>query len=362
MAQKYHIIPEFPEYGISVDCGVINLKTQERLTEYPLSGFSYVNIDGIKVPTPVLYVWTFVGRGKFRITTDKTGYTYLPPLDTYQISEDEYFLGDNDTRPEEAEYFKRIPGFSQYLISPTGLIYNIERYKFLHRTYNHGNYLVATLTDDTGFRSPRKVHRLVYAAFVGPIDESMTIDHIDGVRWNNDPRNLRVLRVANNTIRGQTNRSFTEINWDPEDIDIICEKISEGKQTHEILKAFDYNKYRGSYNNGPLVDLIFNIRTGKAYKDTMLKYVSSIEEIPYVGLPDEPTKYNRPSAIYSNPPAKKENFNFRDKQYKLTPRDVLNIKSLLSQGHTFQEIADKYHVNQSSIGEIASGKTWKTLQ
>ena len=361
MAQKYHIIPEFPNYAISTDSAVIDRKTETRLTEYPLSGFAYVIVDGLKMPIPILYVWTFVGRGNFRITTDKTGYTYYPPMDIIQISDDEYFLGDKDARPEEMEYFKRIPRFSQYLISPTGLIYNKERYKFLHRTYNHHNYLVATLTDDNGFRSPRKIHRLVYAAFIGPISDGMTIDHIDNVRWHNDPRNLRALHRADNTLRAySSNGSYTDISWSRPILERICKGISEGKGAPDIARSINFDANR--YDIKSLNDLIFNIRIGKIYQDIMLQYVDSLDDIPYNEESTEPTKYNRTSIIYSKPPEEKTDFNFRKKQYRLTPRDVVNIKQALTNGEKVSDIAKRYNVNEGPIYAIASGTNWKTIQ
>ena len=361
MADKYHIIPEFPNYAISTDSVVIDRKTQERLTELPLSGFSYVIVDGLKVPVPLLYVWTFVGRGNFRITTDKTGYTYYPPTKVIQISEDEYFLGDKDAPAEEMEYFKRIPGLSQYIISPTGLIYNKERYKFLRRTYNHHDYLVATLVDDTGFRSPRKVHRLVYAAFIGPISDGMTIDHIDGVRWNNDPRNLRVMHRADNSLKAMINDGkYTDVSWTPYQIDKVCKCISEGKGMPEIGKSINFDTTR--YDWDSLKDLVLNIRTGKIYKDVMMQYVNSLDEIPYNEEINEPTKFNRTSTIYSKPPEAQTEFNYRERQYRLTPGDVVDIKDRIKKGENFQKIADTYKVSPAIIYNIDKGKAWKTIQ
>lgn len=62
------------------------------------------------------------------------------------------------------------------------------RWSFLHyKTRKAFNYLV---------------HRLVYEAFVGPIPEGMTIDHIDGNKLNNHYSNLQLLSREENTIKG----------------------------------------------------------------------------------------------------------------------------------------------------------------
>lgn len=361
MESKYNAIPEFPNYAINNNLEVIDKKTQTRLTEYPMSGYSYVIVDGFKVPIPLLYVWTFVGKGNFRIVTDKIGYTYAPPTNVIQISDDEYFLGASDARAEEMEYFKRIPGFSQYLISPTGLVYNKERYKFLRRTYDHAGYFVTTLVDDNGFRAPRKVHRLTYVTFVGPISDNMTIDHIDRLKWNNDPRNLRALYRADNKLKAPINDGkYTDVAWTPFQVNRVCKCISEGKSMEEIGRSINYDTSR--YNWDSLKDLVLNIRTGDIYQDVMLQYVKSLEDIPNHQENGEPTKFTKTPEIYSKPPEAQTEFNYREKQYRLTPKDAVDIKSRIRNGESFQAIADAYKVSPTIIYNIDKGKAWKTIQ
>lgn len=48
----------------------------------------------------------------------------------------------------------------------------------------------------------RNVHRLVYEAFVGPIDEGFTVDHIDGDKTNNHWSNLQLMSPEDNAIKG----------------------------------------------------------------------------------------------------------------------------------------------------------------
>ena len=50
--------------------------------------------------------------------------------------------------------------------------------------------------------------------------------------------------------------------------------------------------------------------------------------------------------------------NGNHKKAKLTERDVLQIKELLSGGHKQSEIADQFGVSRSTIQEIKSGRNW----
>jgi hypothetical protein len=46
----------------------------------------------------------------------------------------------------------------------------------------------------------RRVHRVVYEAFVGNIPEGLEIDHIDGDKHNNDITNLRAINRSENML------------------------------------------------------------------------------------------------------------------------------------------------------------------
>ncbi len=46
----------------------------------------------------------------------------------------------------------------------------------------------------------RRVHRVVYEAFVGKIPKGLEIDHIDGNKHNNDITNLRAINRSENML------------------------------------------------------------------------------------------------------------------------------------------------------------------
>lgn len=47
---------------------------------------------------------------------------------------------------------------------------------------------------------------------------------------------------------------------------------------------------------------------------------------------------------------------------KLRQEDVVEIKSMLRDSHTHAEIADRFQVSRTAIGQIARGETWKHVQ
>jgi hypothetical protein len=51
-----------------------------------------------------------------------------------------------------------------------------------------------------------RVHRLIAMAFLSDFDESLEVDHIDGIRYNNAPSNLRMATSQQNS-RGYRSKS-----------------------------------------------------------------------------------------------------------------------------------------------------------
>ena len=286
MEKKYITIPYFDKYAMATDMEIIELETGEKLTEYPDAGIPYVIIDDRCVPVSFLYVLTFVGLGRFPIVPDKGGFTYKAPKDITPLGDDGYILG-NLKESSEFEYFKKIPGFSQYLISPYGLIFNIDRYSFIHQTCNHNGYRTATITDDNNFRSPRKINRLVYLAYKGPIGETSSIEYINNKRWDNYCGNLREKQTS--------------------DVDSI-DKIPRAHDDHML-------------NGG---------------------------------------KYSSYSSVYTNPPDK-INRAYKEYQYRLTPKDVTDIRERMARGEDPNKLADQYHCKPDYIRAIYKRVTWKNV-
>lgn len=63
-------------------------------------------------------------------------------------------------------------------------------------------YCQVGLITPSGSVTTRTVHRLVAAAFVGPIGEGVVVNHIDGSRTNNHASNLEIVGRAANVLHG----------------------------------------------------------------------------------------------------------------------------------------------------------------
>ena len=97
---------------------------------------------------------------------------------------------------------KAIKGYEDtYAVSDDGRVFNLHSGRELKQKDNKG-YFVVSLCSNCKAREYR-VHRLVYQAFVGELDNSLVIDHIDGNRKNNHQSNLRQIHTRENTNRAK---------------------------------------------------------------------------------------------------------------------------------------------------------------
>lgn len=98
---------------------------------------------------------------------------------------------------------KAIKGFEDtYAVSDDGRVFNIRSGRELKQKDNKG-YFEVTLSSRSRRKSYR-VHRLVYQAFVGVLDNNLVIDHIDGNRKNNHQDNLRQIHTRDNTNQAKS--------------------------------------------------------------------------------------------------------------------------------------------------------------
>lgn len=108
----------------------------------------------------------------------------------------------------ECEDWRPIPGWvGAYEVSSLGRVRNAPK----DRLYP-GRVLRSRLTRKGypsvrlmawGKDAERPVHTLVAAAFLGPRPKGLQVDHIDGVKTNNQPANLQYVTCAENIRRAK---------------------------------------------------------------------------------------------------------------------------------------------------------------
>ena len=85
---------------------------------------------------------------------------------------------------------KKIPGFTNYSVNEYGEIFSTRGNLLCQWTDNMGYKQVVLYKNNK--RYYKRVHRLVYEAFNGPIKDGLLINHIDEDKSNNEISNLEL--------------------------------------------------------------------------------------------------------------------------------------------------------------------------
>lgn len=93
-----------------------------------------------------------------------------------------------------------LDGFSNYRVSPEGLILNIKSKKYLKNQNSRNNYQTVTLYSDEKKSKKFRVHRLVALLFLDNPENKPDVNHKDGVKTNNHFSNLEWVTVAENNV------------------------------------------------------------------------------------------------------------------------------------------------------------------
>ena len=115
--------------------------------------------------------------------------------------------------------------------------------RILAKAYTEKGYLMTTLWKNNVSRS-YTIHILVARAFVEG-DHSLTVDHIDGNKLNNDPSNLEWITREENTRRQHAQclasdaTQFKPTKIMPDQYERIIERFDEGEPCSFICLDFD---------------------------------------------------------------------------------------------------------------------------
>ena len=129
----------------------------------------------------------------------------------------------------EGEKWREIPNFTKYEASNFGSIRTketttvdnrgrkfINHSKLIKQTKNKdrdgtfNGYMSARLTDDSGNRGTRNVHRLIASTFIPNPKNLPTVNHIDGNKQNNNIKNLEWASYSNNNLHAYKNSLKTD--------------------------------------------------------------------------------------------------------------------------------------------------------
>ena len=98
--------------------------------------------------------------------------------------------------------WKTVKGFSWFLFSADGQVYDIGAEKIKPQFDNGYGYMQVNLINDDGERKRVYVHRMVYQAYKGDIPKGMEINHIDENKTNNSIDNLEAVTHTQNQNHG----------------------------------------------------------------------------------------------------------------------------------------------------------------
>jgi hypothetical protein len=138
---------------------------------------------------------------------------------------------------------KTITGYSNYAVSQDGkTVINTKTGKTLKQGMHKAGYPQVSMVRDDGVTKYQRVHRLVVSAYMNiALTDLPAVNHIDGVRTNNDLSNLEACTIVENaSIPRHTSKKRTL----PKGI----HTWNKGKKKYRVALKF-YKKYITAYFN-----------------------------------------------------------------------------------------------------------------
>ena len=159
------------------------------------------------------------------------------------------------------EIWKDIDGFNDYQISNFGNVKSFKRYKDgkIRKNYLNGRGYCFTNMRKNGKYYFKLIHRLVAQAFILNPNEKPTVNHIDGIKTNNNISNLEWATYSENMQHSYDTNLNSSLGI----------KNSQAKLTEENVRQIRYLKFK---KNMKCVEIskMFNISKRSIY-DIILK-------------------------------------------------------------------------------------------
>lgn len=106
------------------------------------------------------------------------------------------------------EVFKIVPGFENYEISQYGNLRNIKNRNYIKILTDKYGYHTVKITDNNNIKRNIPLHRVIAWVWI-PNDDpenKIEVDHIDGIKTNNDLSNLEWVTPEENIKRARKNK------------------------------------------------------------------------------------------------------------------------------------------------------------
>jgi len=105
-----------------------------------------------------------------------------------------------------------IEGYKSYEITDSGVVISHKQKspKILKLSTDKNGYQIVGIFGENGKQKHKKVHRLVYEAFIGNIEFGMHVNHIDECKSNNHLSNLNLLSLKDNNNYGSRNQRISK--------------------------------------------------------------------------------------------------------------------------------------------------------
>lgn len=182
------------------------------------------------------------------ITKDEKGYLLNTDFSNFYLSK-EYYI-------DIPEYISFLFDFDteRYLVSNWGHVYDKYNNHYLPQNLipDNNRYIILMLKKKDNTSISVKAHSLICSAFNGilalqPIDQILVVNHIDGVKWHNEPYNLEWLTWSENVRHadrtGLINRPNGENNGysmlTDDQYREICRLTQEGYYPNQINKIMN---------------------------------------------------------------------------------------------------------------------------
>jgi hypothetical protein len=282
---KHYPIADHEGYGITAEGKVANLITGESVPQTLVNRKMYAILDDGEVPIFKLLATAFIGPIDLPVVPRRCADIYLAKDLTYAVEEIVQITNDNeeeyDTYLFDGFIFKIIPGFTSYVISEEGVVFDIVSMNFVHRTYTPNGYACISLRPDAPASTSNGmvravVHRLVYEAYVGPIQEGYIVDHIDNHINHNHYTNLQQITQEKNIHKSLSDgNARNRLKWTTDQIDMMCQMMERGAPCVKIAEEV------GTTNDDAFRNLITRLKTGVSYKGIASKYDISSYESDY---------------------------------------------------------------------------------